>query len=165
MTFYRLQSKDYDINSESRSFWTCYDYIEEAMEENIKEWIIGFQPDVSWIDVDQWVIQNEEVKELYDNCSDISILWNKLVSDGYTPRRIHEGLSCYEENKKEKLKEYFEYNRPVQSSDMIDGYNDTHYILIFEGECVGIGLDYEDLAIFKKEIKRMSVKEFVESLE
>ena len=67
MRFYRLQSEDYDINENSRSFWSCYDDIEEAMEEDIKEWIIGYYPEENWIDLDSCMVQNEEVKNLYDN--------------------------------------------------------------------------------------------------
>lgn len=165
MRFYRLQSEDYDINENSRSFWSCYDDIEEAMEEDIKEWIIGYYPEENWIDLDSCMVQNEEVKNLYDNCSNIVELWNKLVNQGYEPRRVHEGVSCYSEDRKSELRDYFEYHRPVNSENMIDAYNDDYYVLIFDGENVGTGLDGEDLAIFEKEIKRISVKDFIDSLE
>lgn len=164
MKFYRLQSEDYDIDENSRSFWSCYDDIEEAMEEDIKEWIIGYYLEENWIDLDGSVIQDEDVKKLYDNYSDIVKLWNKLVNEGYKPRRVHEGVSCYNEDRKEELKDYFEYHRPVSTENMVDAYNDDYYILIFEGEDVGTGLDGEDLAIFGKEIGRISIKDFVDSI-
>jgi hypothetical protein len=164
MKFYRLQSEDYDINERSKSFWTCYDDMVEAMEEDIKEWIIGYQPDENWIELDSCAVQNEAVKTLYNNCLNISKLWNELVNKGYEPRRVHKGLSCYSEDRKEQLKDYFEYHRPVNSKNMVDAYNNDYYILVFAGENVGTGLDGEDLAVFEKELKRITVKDFVNSL-
>jgi hypothetical protein len=165
MIFYRLQSEEYDVNSESRSFWSCYDDMEEAMEEDIKEWIIGFEPNEHWIDLDNYEIDDKDLKEEYDKCNSIKYLWNKMISEGNEARRIHDGISCYDEDRQEELRRYFEYHRRVGTKSMLDAYGEGYYILVFEGEYVGTGLDGEDLAIFEKEIKRMTVKEFIDSLE
>lgn len=163
MTFYRLQSTEYDITSGSRSFNTCYDSLDEAMEEDIKVWIIGYETDEHWIDLDDYAIENTNVFERYNNTTDYEALWNELINEGYEPIRVHKGISCYEEDRKEELIEYFEYHRPYNSESILDAYGDPedYYVLVFEGKHVGCGTDDEDLAVYHKEIKKMNLEDFM----
>ena len=70
------------------------------------------------------------------------------------------GLSCYrfegEENEAaRKLYEYFVQRDPAALN------SDEYYVLIFEGdECFSKGHNGEEVAVFKKEVARVSTKEF-----
>ena len=175
MKFYRLQSEDYTIDKKSKSFWTCFDSLWEAQREDIFGWICGYSADKykwcsdSWRDTLEEHTNDEYVYNAFTKIDEwneekVNALWERLVDEGYEPERVTIGVSCYEEDRMGELIEYFEYHRPYNSKDMLDAYGKGYYILVFKGEANGEGLDGEDIAVFQKEIKRISVKNFVKNI-
>lgn len=71
---------------------------------------------------------------------------------------FEKGVSCYRlDNQAEALKSLFDYWTGIVMLDNADDYNDMQ-ITIFEGELIGEGSDYEDIATCERTLAEIDAK-------
>ena len=153
--YFRYQSKNYDLNENSRSYSWSNDTLREAQEEDLKRWSTYNDEDI----VIQYNVN--ELKDMSD--SEIQELWDKYEEDcemadefNDIGRQSEKGISCYENI--EDLQKYWEQEER-NSTGM--------YLLVFEGEWQCYGRDGEDIVKFEKEIKRVygvDIDEYIEKI-
>lgn len=153
--YFRYQSKNYDLNENSRSYSWSNDTLREAQEEDLKRWSTYNDEDI----VIQYNVN--ELKDMSD--SEIQELWDKYEEDcemadefNDIGRQSEKGISCYENI--EDLQKYWEQEER-NSTGM--------YLLVFEGEWLCYGRDGEDIVKFEKEIKRVygvDIDEYIEKI-
>lgn len=139
MLFYRLQDKEWELEENWQSYCYRWDSLEQAMLADIEE---------------EWGMDNlaEELREKY-NDDEIHDAWWKLVDEGNRPFNAHAGASCFSD--KERLIRYIKRE---------SFYNDDEYEVVeFEGEWGNVpeGMDGEDIAVVKKEVKRIPIEDFI----
>ena len=103
--YFRYQSKNYDLNENSRSYSWSNDTLREAQEEDLKRWSTYNDEDI----VIQYNVN--ELKDMSD--SEIQELWDKYEEDcemadefNDIGRQSEKGISCYENI--EDLQKYWE---------------------------------------------------------
>lgn len=160
--FIRLQSEAYEINENSKSFEWDLESIEYAMYDALQN-MIDMERDPYSFDLPK------ELEELADELDEMELDWDNMdpseskrleeLYDEWQPQSlILDGVSCYEFEDEEKaakgLYEYFKLRNE-------DALSNGHYVLIFEGEKqFSEGHNGEDVAVWKKDIERVPVKDF-----
>lgn len=150
MKFYRLQDKDYELKEGWQSYYINCSSLEEAMLLDIKE---------------EWEMEElaDQLEIEYDE-RNIKKAWWNLVREGNIPVNAETGVSCFAD--KEKLKDYIkrELDVAIRTRHNDSWYNTNEYEIVeFEGEWSykDTGMDGEDIADVIKEIRRISIEDFL----
>lgn len=161
--YIRLQSKAYEINEHSKSFWWEFISIEYAMYDALTN-MVEMERDPVTFKV------AEHHRGLIDELIEMELDWDNInpeeskrlaeIYDEWQPKSlILDGVSCFEfeEDEEKAVNELYEYFKLRNPKALEKG----HYILVFEGE----GLPYdghngEDVAKWVRDIERVPVKEF-----
>lgn len=143
-TYYRVQSRKYDVGSESISWHVTCSTVEEAMRR-----------DVYW----EWKGNNEfyaqQIRKL-EHGAPLQEVWQEFIGAGYKYGWVEPGLSCYDSLG--LLLDYWDaFMMGCLEALMEEG--EDNYILVFEGEYVGEGSDGEDCVKLIREIERREVIE------
>lgn len=149
MEFIRLQSKKYNLNTKSRSYvWGRKSFNEVLLED------LRLADEFGKMDYQQKGIYKSIDKS--DNDALVE-LWDSVFENENNGYYVLNGVSCYESTDKQLLINYFHEHDKIG-----DKWNDDNsYILYFEGYRTGEGHNDEVVARFEHEIKRMTIKEFM----
>ena len=151
MAYIRLQSKQYEIDENSKSFeWGFGPTQYDAMLEEL-----SFSNEMGKLTEEE----SDQFYELLDtkNKEEIEALWEEKGLHSM----ILPGVSCYdfedEQDAAEELLEYFKERKPEALNE------DEYYVLIFDGVDTNcLGHNGEDVVQWRHDIERVGIKEFFE---
>jgi len=141
-TYYRVQSRKYDVGSESISWHMTCSTVEEAMRRDI----FG-----KWKDDNEFYAQ--QIRKL-EHGAPLQEVWQEFIGAGYKYGWVQPGLSCYEDFG--LLLDYWDAFM-TEGLEALMEEGEDNYILVFEGEYVGEGSSGEDCVKFIREIRRIEM--------
>jgi len=141
-TYYRVQSRKYDVGSESISWHVTCSTVEEAMRRDIYE---------GWKGNNEFYAQ--QIRKL-EHGAPLQEVWQEFIGAGYKYGWVEPGLSCYDTIG--QLLDYCDVPMTKRLEALLE-YGEEYYILVFEGEYVGKGSGGEDCVKFIREIERREV--------
>lgn len=141
-TYYRIQSRRYDVGPGSISWHVTCSTVEEAMRRDIYE---------GWKDDNEFYAQ--QIRKL-EHGAPLQDIWQEFIGAGYKYGWVEPGLSCYDTIG--QLLDYCDVPMTKKLEALLED-GEEYYILVFEGGYVGKGSGGEDCVKFIREIERREV--------